>query len=121
MATGRGADGVRTSNTATPLAATFLGDMGARVIKVEPTDIPPLGGDWPAARRELVPALDRSIEWTRKDYANQFFPIEGITRDHALASLTRFREILLGSLDATELELAIEREFDRQRSSRRVH
>jgi len=87
------------------------------LIRVEPTDIPPLGGDWPAVKRELLPALDRSIAWTRKDYAEQFFPIEDITRERALASLVRFRELLVRALDATELELAIEREFDVYKSA----
>ena len=82
------------------------------LVKVEPADIPPLGGDWPGVKLELLPALDRSIEWTRKAHADPFFPIEGITREQALASLVRFRELAAGALDATELELAIEREFD---------
>ena len=87
------------------------------LIQVEPADIPPLGGDWPAVKHELLPALELSIAWTTKDYADQFFPIEGVTRERALASLVRFREILLEAQDATELELAIEREFDVYKSA----
>ena len=94
-----------------------LPDGWPALIRVEPADIPPLGADWPAVKQELLPALDRSIAWTRKDYAEQFFPVEGITRERALASLLRFRELLAGALDATELELAIEREFDVYRSA----
>jgi membrane-bound lytic murein transglycosylase A len=87
------------------------------LLEVEPADIPPLQCDWPAVKDQLLPALERSIAWTRKDYADQFFPIEGVTRERALASLVRFREILLSAQDATELELAIEREFDVYKSA----
>ena len=94
-----------------------LPDGWPALIQVKPSDIPPLRGDWPTVQRELLPALDRSIAWTRKEYAAQFFPIEGITQERALASLVRFREILTGANDATELELALEREFDVYKSA----
>ena len=87
------------------------------LIQVKPSDIPPLGNDWPLVKRELLPSLDRSIAWTKKDYAKQFFPIEGVSHERALASLVRFREILTTAHDATELELAIEREFDVYKSA----
>jgi len=46
---------------------------------------------------EILPALERSIAWTKKKHAEQFFPIESITHAHALASLERFREVLMES------------------------
>ena len=55
------------------------------LIPVAPGERPNFTVDWPAMRDELIPALDRSIEWTRKEYAEQFFPIEGVTHERALA------------------------------------
>jgi len=87
------------------------------LLPVSAKDMPDFAADWPAMRDELVPALDNSIEWTAKDYAEQFFPIEGVTRERALASLERFREILLAAESAEEVEFAIAAEFDVYRSA----
>ena len=62
-------------------------------------------------RHELLPALERSIEWTRKPFAQQFFPIEGISHVHALASLERFREILMTSSGPEEFDRWLADEF----------
>ena len=65
-----------------------------------------------------MPALEHSIEWTTQGLRRRYFPIEGVTHERALASLVRFREILLEARDATEdFELAIEREFDVYKSA----
>lgn len=63
-------------------------------------------------RESLLASVDRSIFWTRREHARQFFPIAGIEHDRALASLERFRELLLETSTADELEAAIRREFD---------
>ncbi|MCB9905199.1 MAG: MltA domain-containing protein [Planctomycetes bacterium] len=74
-------------------------------------------GAWPEMtsawydRDELMPALERSIEWTDRDYARNFFPIEGVTHHRALDSLLRFRELLLEAHDARSFERAVQREY----------
>ena len=73
--------------------------------------------EWPDLREgwwhrdELMPALERSIDWTDRKHAEQFHPIEGITHAKALESLQRFREVLLASNSAEEFERSLEREF----------
>lgn len=77
---------------------------------------PDLSEEW-FEREEILPALARSIQWTRSQYAAQFFPIEGITQERALASLERFEELLLTSSSAAEFGASIDREFDFYRSA----
>lgn len=73
--------------------------------------------EWPDMREgwwhrdELMPALERSIGWTEREYAKQFFPIEGISHGQALASLQRFRELLTTCNDADHFEESLRREF----------
>ena len=71
---------------------------------------PNLGETW-VARDTLMPALERSLEWTASDYAQQFFPQAGISHRRALASLERFRELLVTSPDALAFDQAIGEEF----------
>jgi membrane-bound lytic murein transglycosylase A len=87
------------------------------LLPVTPEERPDFAADWPALKSELLPALERSIEWTRKEYAEQFFPIEGVTHERALASLERFREILEVAQDARDLGLALASEFDVYKSA----
>ena len=74
-------------------------------------------GQWPDIREgwiqrdELMPALERSIDWTQRTYAQQFFPIEGISHAQALASLERFRDLLESSTSASAFEDSVRREF----------
>jgi membrane-bound lytic murein transglycosylase A len=68
-------------------------------------------GDEFARRDEILPALERSIAWTRSKHAAQFFPKEGITLDRAIASLERFREVLQNAATAQEFEAVIDEEF----------
>ena len=63
------------------------------------------------ARDEILPALERSIAWLERDYSQQFFPMEGVSHERALASLLRLREILLESRDAEEFDRLIGLEF----------
>jgi len=80
-------------------------------------------GAWPdlregfEGREELLPALERSIDWTGREYAQQFFPIEGISHEKALASLERFRDLLLSSQSAEAFDAAVRREFALYRSA----
>lgn len=80
-------------------------------------------GEWPnlAAqwyeRDEILPALERSIEWTDRDYARNFFPVEGITHERALESLLRFRELLVEAHDARAFERAVQREYQLYQSA----
>jgi membrane-bound lytic murein transglycosylase A len=81
------------------------------LLPLGPDEEPPsFAAQW-YERDEIMPALEHSIAWTRKDYARQFFPIEGITRERALASLERFRDLLVESSDAEEFERGVAEEF----------
>jgi membrane-bound lytic murein transglycosylase A len=77
---------------------------------------PDIAADW-EHREELVAALDRSIDWTRRPSAQGFFPIEGVDHVRALASLERFRELLLQSPSADEFERRMQREFTAYKSA----
>ena len=73
---------------------------------------PDVRSSWTWSEREqIVPALDRSIAWTRSKHSRQFFPIAGITHERALASLERFRELLDEAEDSAQFAAAFEREF----------
>jgi len=71
---------------------------------------PDMATEW-YGRDEILPALDRSIEWTDREYARNFFPVEGVTHQRALDSLLRFRELLVEAHDARSFENAVQREF----------
>ena len=59
-----------------------------------PDEVPPSLGHVCPERASVRPALEHSLRWTRMDYANQFFPVAGITHDRALRSLQRFSDLL---------------------------
>lgn len=69
------------------------------------------------ARRDILPALDRSISWTRKPSAQGYFPIAGIDHERALKSLERFREILTTSNSSAEFARHVDSEFEVYRSA----
>ncbi|MCC6409679.1 MAG: MltA domain-containing protein [Planctomycetes bacterium] len=64
-----------------------------------------------ARRSEILPAVERSIAWTRSKHAAQFFPKEGITLERAIASLERFREILQQCATEQEFKAIVDEEF----------
>ncbi|HVS17692.1 MAG TPA: MltA domain-containing protein [Planctomycetota bacterium] len=87
------------------------------LIKLAPGEArPDFAPQW-NAREALLPALERSIAWTRKKHAEQFFPIEGISHAHALASLERFRDVLVESSGPADFRARLERDFDVYRSA----
>ena len=71
----------------------------------------PIAYQWDE-RDEILPALELSIAWTKREHAKQFFPMAGIEYDLALASLERFRQILTQSSNRAEFEQAFYDEFD---------
>ena len=71
---------------------------------------PDYAGDW-SQRQAILPALDRSIEWTSKASAARHFPIAGISHERALKSLQRFREILTTSPSAADFKQQLDKEF----------
>jgi membrane-bound lytic murein transglycosylase A len=77
---------------------------------------PDLQQTW-RSRAEILPALDRSIQWTRLEYAQQFFPMAGITHELALKSLERFRELLVTTTSASELDTRVKQDFDYYKSA----
>jgi len=62
-------------------------------------------------RDEILPALDRSVEWMAKESSKQFFPMEGVSHERARESLLRFREILALSQSAEEFTRTLAQEF----------
>lgn len=64
-----------------------------------------------AAREEILLALDRSIAWTRSKHAKQFFPQAGVEHDRAVASLERFRELLVAASSERDFRDAVDAEF----------
>jgi len=71
---------------------------------------PAFGSQW-RERAEILPALERSIAWTRSKHSERFFPIEGIDHARALASLERLKELLEESRSEEDFELAMASEF----------
>jgi len=68
-------------------------------------------------RDRILPALDRSIEWTRKAGSARHFPIEGISHERALQSLERFREVLTTATSAEDFDARIGEEFEVYKSA----
>lgn len=87
------------------------------LLPLGPNETPPdLSGAW-VDRDRLVPALVRSLDWTRTRYSEQFFPMAGISHARALASLERFHELLLTSPSPGAFNSAVRKEFDVYRSA----
>ncbi len=65
-------------------------------------------------KNALISAIARSLQYLQTANAAaayQNYQVAGITRDRVIKSLQRFRELLLKTNSATELQQAIEREF----------
>ncbi len=86
------------------------GDPAILWVDIERLDLP-LESEW-AVRAEILPALDRSIHWTKRKHAEQFFPSSGIDHARALASLERFRALLAESTSGAVFAKRFVEEFD---------
>ncbi|MGQ0553453.1 MAG: murein transglycosylase A [Planctomycetota bacterium] len=71
---------------------------------------PDVLADW-NRRETLLPALQRSIDWTNRPSAAGHFPIEGVSHERALRSLQRFHELLSTSTSGEAFRAALEREY----------
>lgn len=78
---------------------------------VNPTSIP----DFTAASTdvsELVPAIDRSLNYLSKPSSKQFYPVSGITHQRAVSSLLAFKKLLVSGVTGAQLNAAINQRFD---------
>jgi len=71
---------------------------------------PDFGVQW-RERNDLLPALENSIEFMRRKSAPRYFPMENVSHERGLASLERFRELLVASESEAEFARAIDEEF----------
>jgi membrane-bound lytic murein transglycosylase A len=96
----------------TPDYDQSLADGARALIPLGPKDeIPEFSADW-ERRDELVPALDNSIAWTKREHAKQFYPVEGISYERELRSLEHLRELIGSAGSAEEFQQAVERDFE---------
>ena len=94
-----------------------LPEGAAALLKLGPNDPKPdLEQTW-NERADLMPALERSIQWARLEYSQQFFPMAGVSHPRALRSLERFRELLETSENGEEFDSRILAEFDWYKSA----
>jgi len=73
-------------------------------------EIPDFSMQW-EERDSILPALERSLAWTKREHARQFFPQAGITRERAIRSLERFRELFSETYGPADFQRALENEF----------
>jgi membrane-bound lytic murein transglycosylase A len=68
----------------------------------------------PGDKRELLIAIEHSLRYLISSDATtayQKYPVAGITKERVFRSLVRFRQLVLSSRSAAELEAAVKREF----------
>ena len=94
----------------TPDYGRPLAEGQSALIPVPADEIPDFRSEWDQ-RESLAWPVQLSIDWTRRNHAQQFFPIAGVTHERALRSLERFQELLETSAGADAFQTAIEREF----------
>jgi len=68
-------------------------------------------------RAELLPALEESLNWTRRKHAASFFPQAGVSHSRALRSLERFHALLTGTESADAFVAAVTAEFQVYKSA----
>lgn len=68
-------------------------------------------------RDEILPALERSLQWTRSEVAKQYFPVEGISHLRALRSLEVFKDLLTTSQSPRQFQREFNRRFQVYRSA----
>lgn len=87
-----------------------LPDGAPALLPLEDVSHLDFGPEWDD-RHDVAAALDRSLTWTRREHAEQFFPVAGIDHDRALRSLVRMRELLLESRGRAAFDAAVKEEF----------
>jgi membrane-bound lytic murein transglycosylase A len=101
----------------TPDYGMPLADGAAALLPLQPDEkIPDFSDQW-TQRDEILPALENSIAWMRREHSRSFFPIAGIEHERALASLERFHELLTSSSDPQDFQDSLEREFQVYKSA----
>ncbi len=99
------------SEALAPDYGRVLPDGASALIPLGPDEPrPDYAADW-GERDRILPALDRSLDWTARASATRHFPIAGITHERALRSLQRFKEILTGSASAADFKRQLDAEF----------
>lgn len=68
-------------------------------------------------RDELLPALERSIEWYGRPSSKEHFPIEGVTHARALESLKHFRKLLTTCTDERDFDASVALDFEIYKSA----
>jgi membrane-bound lytic murein transglycosylase A len=63
-------------------------------------------------RDELLPALERSLEWFDKPSAKSAFPKENIAFERARASVAHFKELLSSELSAADFDARVALDFE---------
>ncbi len=95
----------------TPDYSSALPEGAPALLPLGPDErVPDFSQQW-NERDDILPALEQSLAWTRREHARQFFPSAGIEHERALASLERFRELLASSYGPEDFQAAIEAEF----------
>ena len=100
-----------------PDYATPLADGAPALLPLGPHEkIPDFSHEW-EHREEILPALENSLAWTRREHAKQFFPTAGVDHERALASLERFKQLLSASYGPEDFQRSIENEFQVYKSA----
>lgn len=88
------------------------GEHALRLID-DPAMLPDFAAGFPANRHALLRAVDNSISWFR-DYpsSKQFYPFHEFTHERSAQSLEHFRELVLRSRSAEQLQAGILENFD---------
>jgi len=103
--------------SSTPDYTRELADGASPLIPLESHEpMPNFAKDW-ETRDEALPALDQSIDWMRRAHSRKFFPAAGISHERTLASLLRFRELLLESTTPTDFQRDLREEFQVYKSA----
>jgi membrane-bound lytic murein transglycosylase A len=101
----------------TPDYSRALAEGSPALLPLSPSErVPDFSGQW-KERDEILPALEHSLAWMKRTHAQRFFPIAGIDHELALASLERFRDLLLASRDPEGFQRSLEREFQVYKSA----
>jgi len=101
----------------TPDYSRSLPEGAPALIPLGPDEaVPDFRGEW-EGREEILPALERSLSYLRREHSKRFYPQAGISHERALRSLERFRQILTEARGPDELQAALERDFQVYRSA----